>query len=89
LRSGNPESPIGRRAVRPADGPPPISCRTLQREVAWILGFKLVALLLLWALFFSPEHRRAVDNEATSRRFAVMPACEAIPNKECKENNGE
>jgi hypothetical protein len=61
----------------------------MRREIAWILAFKLLALLLLWALFFSPEHRHAVDSEATSRRFAVTPTCEVVPTKECKEKNGE
>lgn len=35
---------------------------------------KLIALFLLWLLFFSPPHRSPVDGERTGRRFALDPA---------------
>jgi hypothetical protein len=86
---GNSGSRMARRDARTArDRPPPLR-QTMRREIAWILVFKLAALWLLWAMFFSPEHRHAVDREATSRRFAVMPTCQSVPTKECKENKGE
>jgi hypothetical protein len=36
-----------------------------------VLAIKLAALALLWALFFSPAHRPAVDAEAAGRHLAV------------------
>lgn len=36
-----------------------------------LLALKLAALVLLWALFFSPAHRTAVDAEAAGRQLAV------------------
>jgi hypothetical protein len=72
-----------------SNGPPPPSRRTMRREIAWILALKLIALWLLWALFFSPEHRVVADRAATSRRLAVVPTCESASNKECKEKNGD
>jgi hypothetical protein len=36
-----------------------------------LLAIKLAALALLWALFFSPAHRTAVDAQAAGRHLAV------------------
>jgi hypothetical protein len=44
------------------------------RELTWWMALKLIALFLLWFLFFSPPHRSPVDGETTGRRFAVDPA---------------
>jgi len=49
--------------------------RSMRRELAWILVVKLLALLALWSLFFSPAHRIRVDGTATSCRFALANAC--------------
>ncbi len=43
----------------------------IRREVAWALLVKLLALALLWALFFSPAHRTHVDDAATSRQLGI------------------
>jgi hypothetical protein len=44
------------------------------RELTWWMALKLIALFLLWLLFFSPPHRSPVNGERTSRRFALDPA---------------
>lgn len=38
----------------------PLPERSLRREIVWALAVKLAAILLLWALFFSPPHRPQV-----------------------------
>jgi len=43
----------------------------LRRHLFLLLAIKLAALMLLWALFFSPAHRTAVDAEAAGRQLAV------------------
>ena len=43
----------------------------LRRHVAWLMVVKCVALILLWALFFSPAHRGAVDPRAAGQHLAV------------------
>jgi hypothetical protein len=43
----------------------------LRRHLTLLLAIKLAALVLLWALFFSPAHRPAVDAEAAGRQLAV------------------
>ena len=43
----------------------------LRRHLALLLAIKLAALALLWALFFSPAHRAAVDAEAAGRHLAL------------------
>ncbi|HYL72476.1 MAG TPA: hypothetical protein VEY89_14340 [Candidatus Dormibacteraeota bacterium] len=53
--------------------------RALRRELGWLLAAKLLALALLWWLFFSPPHRVAVDAAATLRQLGVMPAPAAHP----------
>lgn len=35
----------------------------VRRQIAWTLLVKLLALIALWALFFSPEHRVEVTPE--------------------------
>jgi len=46
----------------------------LRREVAGLVAIKLLALALLWWLFFSPAHRTAVDVNGTSRRLGLVEA---------------
>ena len=48
--------------------------RHLSRELAGLIALKLVALALLWWLFFSPAHRTAVDSDAAGRRLGVPQA---------------
>ena len=43
----------------------------LRRHLALLLAIKFAALALLWALFFSPAHRTAVDAEAAGRHLAL------------------
>ena len=45
----------------------------LRRHLALLLAIKLAALVLLWALFFSPMHRTAVDSQAAGRQLTVAP----------------
>jgi hypothetical protein len=47
--------------------------RILRRHLTALLAAKLAALLLLWALFFSPAHRTAVDGQSIGRQLAVAP----------------
>jgi hypothetical protein len=42
-----------------------------RRHLTVLLAIKLAALVLLWALFFSPAHRAAVEAEAVGRQLAV------------------
>ena len=42
-----------------------------RRHLTLLLAIKLAALALLWALFFSPAHRTAVDAQAAGRHLAV------------------
>ena len=56
--------------------------RRLSRELAGLIALKLVALALLWWLFFSPAHRTVVDADAAGRRLGVSQAAartEAAP----------
>ena len=56
--------------------------RRLRRELAGLIALKLVALALLWWLFFSPAHRTVVDADAAGRRLGVPLAAartEAAP----------
>jgi hypothetical protein len=48
--------------------------RRLRRELAGLIALKLVALALLWWLFFSPAHRTTVDADAAGRRLGVAEA---------------
>ena len=50
--------------------------------MAALITLKLVALALLWWLFFSPAHRTVVDADAAGRRLGVPQAAartEAAP----------
>jgi hypothetical protein len=51
--------------------------RALRRELGWLLAAKLIALLLLWWLFFSPAHRVVVDVSAAMRQLGVSAASAA------------
>ena len=52
--------------------------RRLRRELAGLIALKLVALALLWWLFFSPAHRTVVDADAAGRRLGMAEAAAAI-----------
>jgi len=43
----------------------------LRRNIGWLLAVKLAALLALWMLFFSPEHRVEVTGESAGRNLAL------------------
>ena len=45
----------------------------LRRHLIALLAIKFAALALLWALFFSPAHRAAVDGQGLARQLAVAP----------------
>jgi len=53
----------------------------MKRELTWILAAKLVALGLLWLLFFSGANRLAVDAPATGRQLGIasMPSGDSEP----------
>jgi uncharacterized membrane protein len=54
---------------------PPMRWRDrLRRHLAALLLMKVVALALLWVLFFSPAHHARVDAAAVSRH--LLPAKE-------------
>ena len=48
--------------------------RRLSRELTRLIALKLVALALLWWLFFSPAHRTTVDADAAGRRLGMTQA---------------
>ena len=52
--------------------------RRLRRELAGLIALKLVALALLWWLFFSPTHRTVVDADAAGRRLGMAEAAVGI-----------
>jgi type II secretory pathway component PulM len=52
--------------------------RRLRRELAALIALKLVALALLWWLFFSPAHRTVVDADAAGRRLGMVEAAATI-----------
>jgi hypothetical protein len=45
----------------------------LRRHLALLVALKFAALALLWALFFSPAHRTAVDSRTAGQHLAVAP----------------
>ena len=47
-------------------------------KVAWLLIFKVAALLVIWLLFFSPTHRVSVDPATMSDRMAPR-ASQPVP----------
>jgi hypothetical protein len=49
----------------------------LRRDVAALLILKLLALTLLWLLFFSPADRAVIDAGSIGRRLAVAPPPQA------------
>ena len=55
-------------AARRAGGP------GMGRDISLVLIFKLAALGVLWALFFSDAHQPSADPAATSRRLALAAA---------------
>lgn len=64
------------------DKAPPDWRQWLRRKIAWLLLFKLAALIVLWLLFFSPAHRVHVDPGVMSQRVAPIsetPAGHTIP----------
>jgi hypothetical protein len=48
--------------------------RGLRRELSVLVLLKLLALTLLWWLFFSPAHRVAVDARSTGQHLGLAPA---------------
>ncbi|TJY59839.1 hypothetical protein E4T66_11695 [Sinimarinibacterium sp. CAU 1509] len=44
----------------------------LRQQIGWTLLIKLMALIALWALFFSPEHRVAVSDDSV--QSLLIPA---------------
>lgn len=44
----------------------------LRRDVAVLLALKVVALALLWALFFSPATRAPVEGASAERQLGLM-----------------
>ena len=46
--------------------------RVLRRHLTVLLAIKLLALVVLWALFFSPVHRTAVDSRGVERHLAAQ-----------------
>jgi len=51
--------------------------RPMGHELMWLLAIKFAALVCLWWLFFSPDHRQPADANATSRRLAIAPVISA------------
>jgi hypothetical protein len=51
--------------------------RMMGRELMWLLAAKFAALVCLWLLFFSPDHRQPADANATSRQLAITPVINA------------
>jgi hypothetical protein len=45
----------------------------LARKIAWLLAIKFVALLMLWALFFSPTQRVDVSPVRNAEHLALDP----------------
>lgn len=60
-----------RSGTHTSAAPPALWRGILRRHLTVLLALKLAALVLLWALFFSPAHRTAVDAEAAGRQLAV------------------
>lgn len=48
--------------------------RQLRRKIGWLLLVKLIGLLALRSMFFSGEHRHAVDAADLAQRLAVEQA---------------
>jgi len=50
-----------RDAVRPPSHPAPVSGSRIGRELLAVVALKLLALALIYALFFGPSHRAPLD----------------------------
>lgn len=44
-----------------------------KRKIVLVLLAKLVGLIVLWLLFFSPAHRTSVDEALAERQFSLAP----------------
>jgi hypothetical protein len=49
----------------------------LRRRISWTLLLKLLALLVLWLLFFSPAHRIPVTPDAVEALLSVDTVAES------------
>jgi len=70
VKLGSAEGVVRSRTDTSAPAPEPWRS-ILKRHLLLLLALKLAALTLLWALFFSPAHRTAVDPQAAGRHLAV------------------
>jgi hypothetical protein len=69
----------GRRVTR-AYNPELLTPTPMKRELIWVLSAKLLALGLLWLLFFSGAHRLQVGPSETGRQLRVIaPPAPAAP----------
>ncbi len=51
----------------------------MRRQIGWTLLIKLMALIALWALFFSPEHRVTVSDDSVQRQLIPTSPSPARP----------
>ena len=51
-----------------------MSASRLGRELTWALAFKIVAIILMYALFFSPSHRHRPTPADTAAFLTAGPA---------------
>lgn len=56
------------------------TARPLRRSLALLLIIKLIALILIWALFFRPGLRVEVDGERAAEKLLSRSIDIAIPN---------
>jgi hypothetical protein len=63
---------VRRNVPPPGTLPPPAGTR-LGRDIIRVLAFKLVALALLYALFFGPAQRVAVDAGGIASLLVAAP----------------
>ena len=50
--------------------------RGIRRSISWALLVKLIALIALWAIFFSPSHRVDMTAERVDSRLVIDAAPE-------------
>lgn len=50
--------------------------RDIRRSISWALLVKLIALIALWAIFFSPPHRLDITAERVDSRLVIDAAPE-------------
>jgi hypothetical protein len=55
---------------RPQHAPPRWAMR-LRRHLGWVIAAKLVLILLLFALFFSPSQRPGIDAPGVAERLRL------------------